>query len=593
RSQGLSSWTAVRIRPGKSEICRCPENYIGTQEKPSGRFMSTATFYSRCLSTSHGFKVGNLSSEASAESGGEKNDDLERHELFSWPGGVEETTLENGSDDIVSSKSEADFFEQEPMDDDVLDNKSSNPGTCILAAVVLDALPGSVKHSLDEWVKEEGNKVNNAEVLRTMRCLRRRKLFSKALQLCEWLESNDHVEFSESTYAGHLDLIGKVYGVQKAEEYIQCIPESFRGELVYRSLLTNAVIVKNVKKAEEVFNRMKQLGFPISCFTCNQLLLLYRKNNRRKLANVLVMMERQNVKPSLLTYQILIDAKGRMNDIVGMEQTLEAMKAEGMTPSIQIMASLAKHYADSGSEDKAEKVLKELEGDDLNSNREVCHLLLPVYASLGREDEVGRIWEVCESDPRSDECTAAIEAWGRLHRIENAEAAFEKAASKNPPSSKHFTVLLKAYASHHGLLDKGEALVKRMGETTGCTIGPLAWHALVKLYVDAGEAEKAYGVLDAAVKEKKQKKKKGRALHSSFVCLMDHYAKRGDVHNAERVCHMLKQSGYAPQIGQYQALLEAYINAKAPAYGFRDRMRADKVYPNRVVAAQLARIDAF
>lgn len=412
--------------------------------------------------------------------------------------------------------------------------------------------------------------------------------FLNILQLSEWLESTNHLEeFTEAYYVSRVDLIAKVQGLYKAESYIKQIPESFRNEVVYRTLLANSVITGNVKKTEELFNQMKDLGFPITSFACNQLLLLYKRTDRKKIPDVLLLMEKENIKPSTFTYHILIDVKGQMNDISGMEQIIETMEAEGIEPNSQIQTSLARYYAAAGLKDKAESLLKELEGDDLEKNRWACRLLIPIYATLGRADEVERIWKLCESEPRLDDCVAAIEAWGQLNKVENAETAFDKLLKKvKKPSSKHYTALLKVYANHK-MLTKGKDLVNQM-IANGCSLGPLTWDALVKLYVGAGEIEKADTILGKAIK-----KKMGKPLFSSFMTIMDKYADRGDVHNTEKLFQMMREAGYSSRIRQYQTLLNAYVNSKTPAYGFRDRMKADNLSLNRAMAGQLARMDAF
>ena len=86
------------------------------------------------------------------------------------------------------------------------------------------------------------------------------------LQLSEWLEAKKQLDFIDRDYASRLDLIAKVRGLQKAEYYIQSVPKSFRGEVIYRTLLANCVAAYNLKKAEEVFNKMKDLEFPITLF---------------------------------------------------------------------------------------------------------------------------------------------------------------------------------------------------------------------------------------------------------------------------------------------------------------------------------------
>ncbi|KAL0316753.1 UNVERIFIED_CONTAM: Pentatricopeptide repeat-containing protein, mitochondrial [Sesamum radiatum] len=553
----------------KSEIARSRlENYNAGVVEPQGKLLDESLYLTRFYNTSSSYSKSyagarTFSSQADAKSSREGDDDLE--DAFS--------ELETPLDAVKGAASgdeiddESDLSEGEGVADDMqnelemvgtdtdVGEKRSPKGKAIsaLTKAILAAPLSSVNKALDKWV-EEGNEVTQTEVSLTMLHLRKRRIFVKALQLSEWLESTKHIEFQETNYASRVDLISKLRGINKAEEYVQKIPESYRGEIVYRTLLANCVSAANMRKSEEVFNKMKSL-FPVTCFSCNQLLLLYKRTDKKKIADVLLLMEKENIKPSIFTYQILIDVKGQSNDISGMEQIVETMKSEGVEPNNQIQTSLARHYASAGLKDKAEAILKEMEGDDITKKRWVCRVLLPIYASLGRVDEVERIWKVCESNPHVGDCMAAIGAWGKLKRIKEAEAAFDKMMSKlESPSSKHFALLLNVYANH-------------------------------KM---AGEVEKADSILDKALKQKR-----GKPLFNSYFVIMDQYAKRGDIHNAEKIFLRMREAGYVSRVRPYQALLTAYINAKAPAYGFRERMKADSVIPNKTMNDLLARADAF
>ncbi|KAK0597764.1 hypothetical protein LWI29_028420 [Acer saccharum] len=148
----------------------------------------------------------------------------------------------------------------------------------------------------------------------------------------------------------------------------------------------------NVKKAEEVFNKMKDQKFPITSFACNQMLLLYKRVDKKKIVDVLELMEKENVKPSLFTYKILIDTKGQSNDITGMEEVVKEMKATCIEPDIGTPAIMARHYVYGGLKEKAKAVLKEMEGGNLKEHRRACRDLLPLYAELGQADEVRRVW---------------------------------------------------------------------------------------------------------------------------------------------------------------------------------------------------------
>lgn len=231
----------------------------------------------------------------------------------------------------------------------------------------------------------------------------------------EWLESTKRLNFVERDYASYLDLVAKIGGLQKAETFIQKVPEAFRGKVVYITLLANCVAAGNVEKAELVFSQMRDLEFSISSFAYNQLLLLYRRIERRKIPEVLLMMEKDSIKPSLFTYMILIDAKGLSKDIAGMEKILESMKAEGMVPDNALRAMVSRHYISAGLTEKAEATLKEMEGDCVRENTDSWRFLLPLYASLSKVDDVRRLWRSCEASASAcvDDFTSAIEAWGK------------------------------------------------------------------------------------------------------------------------------------------------------------------------------------
>lgn len=72
---------------------------------------------------------------------------------------------------------------------------------------------------------------------------------------------------------------------------------------------------------------------------------------------------------------------------------------------------------------------------------------------------------------------AAIEAWGKLKKVEEAEAVFDLMLTIwKQHSSKQYNAPLKVYANCK-LLTKAEDLVKRMPDS-GYRVGPLPWNEL-------------------------------------------------------------------------------------------------------------------
>ncbi|TKY53808.1 Pentatricopeptide repeat-containing protein mitochondrial [Spatholobus suberectus] len=168
-----------------------------------------------------------------------------------------------------------------------------------------------------------------------------------------------------------------------------------------------------------------------------------------------------------------------------------------------------------------------------------------------------RIWKVSESKPQIDDCQAAVEAWGKLKKIEEAEAVFEMMSKKWKLSAKNYSVVLKIYANNK-MLKKGEV-------------------------------EKADSVLQKAIQQNQV-----QPMFTTHMAILEKYAKRGDIHNSEKIFHRIRKAGYTSRISQFQVLIiHAYINAKVPAYGIKERMKADNLFPNKTLANQLALVDAF
>ncbi|KAK4838293.1 hypothetical protein QYF36_012661 [Acer negundo] len=600
RSPGFSLGTARACCAKLGISSKCVEDKAGILQSPQlipDRGLHLLRFYHRTHDSSD-FSAGRcgFASQAGAESSGEEDDLEDGFSELEIPdsaeaakGNIAEDEKEDGSssEDDLSGDEMVDQLELSGSDTEASEKRSPTKRKFSDLFKAIVSSPHLPVHSvLDKWVKE-GKGLSREEISSAMLNLRKRRMYGRALQLSEWLENSKRLDFDERDYASRLDLISKVRGLQKAEQYIQNIPKSFKGEVIYRTLLANCVMAVNVKKAEEVFNKMKDQKFPITTFAYNQLLLLYKRVDKKKIADVLELMEKENVKPSLFTYKILIGTKGQSNDITGMDEVVKEMKAAGIEPDISTQAILARYYVNGGLKEKAEAMLKEMEGGNLKENRWACRGLLPLYAELGQADEVRRVWKVCESSPRLEEFMAAIEAWGKLKDVEEAEAIFERMCSTwKKLTSKHYSALLRVYANNK-MIAKGKDLVKRMADS-GCRIGPLTWDLLVRLHVEAGEVEKAESILQKATQQSQLK-----PMFTSYIVIMEQYAKRGDIHNSEKMFHRMRQAGYVGRLRQFQCLVQAYIHAKAPAYGIRERMKADNIFPNKGLAAQLVHVDAF
>ncbi|KAL6639031.1 hypothetical protein ACP70R_022761 [Stipagrostis hirtigluma subsp. patula] len=475
-----------------------------------------------------------------------------------------------------------------------------------LFQIVLDTPSNSLRTVLDKWMGD-GNRLERNEVLMVFFHLRKQRLYPKALQggfvrgwvatprlnaaktvlvsvFMQWLERGKLLNFEERDYACHLDLIARNHGIEAAQKYIQRVPKPFRNEVLYETLLVNCVCVTDVQKAEEVFKEIRDLSLPLTVSACNQMLLLYKRVARGKVVDILLLMEKENIKPSPFTYKLMIDLKGRSNDTFGMESVLSMMKANGLEPDFATQTMVVKFYISWDLTKKAEEAIRRMEVY-IKDNRHALRSLLDLYALLGRPDDVARIWKSC-TEPKLEDYLAAIEAWGKLGHIEQVEETFEALLKTSPKlTSKYYNAMLNVYAQNK-LLAKGKEFLERM-YSAGCSNGPLTWDALVNLYANSGEVEKADSFLLNVTEENPDR----IPIFRSYITLLKAYAEKGDIHNAEKIFDRLKQIRYPGRTPPYDILLEAYVNAKVPPHGFRERMRADQVRPSKRMIEQLKHLD--
>ncbi|KAL8261588.1 hypothetical protein R6Q59_025637 [Mikania micrantha] len=121
-------------------------------------------------------------------------------------------------------------------------------------------------------------------------------------------------------------------------------------------------------------------------------------------------------------------------------------------------------------------------------------------------------------------------------------------------------------------------------ETKGMSNEIIGMEQVLETMKETGEIEKADLVLNKASQQLNMK-----PLFATFMMILDHYAKNGDVHNAEKIFYKMRQTGYVSRYRQYDSLLQAYINAKVPIYG----LKADNMFPSKMLAERLAQVDAF
>ena len=117
--------------------------------------------------------------------------------------------------------------------------------------------------------------------------LHRHRMYRKLLKVSDWLEEKNPFKMDERDHAARLDVIFKIIGIFKANKYFASIPSDMRGLRVYRTFLANYSSTYNIEKTKEIFKKMKAEAFSLTAYNYNQLLLLYKRLDKKNIQYVL------------------------------------------------------------------------------------------------------------------------------------------------------------------------------------------------------------------------------------------------------------------------------------------------------------------
>lgn len=360
----------------------------------------------------------------------------------------------------------------------------------------------SVLPELESWV-EKGNKVRVAELQRIIHDFRKRKRFSQALEVSEWIHKKGICSFSPTEYAVQLDLIGRVRGFLSAENYFNNLKDLDKTDKTYGALLNCYVRQRQIDKSLAHLEKMKKLGFASSPLTYNDIMCLYTNVGQvEKVPYVLNEMKINKVSPDNFSYRICINSYGARSDIGGMENILKEMETQ---PQIAMdwntYAVVANFYTKAGLIGKAVDALKKAEvrldkKDGLGFNH-----LISLYATLGNTTEVLRLWSLeknsCNRHINRDYITM-MQSLVKLGEFEEAEKLLKEwDLSGNCYDFRVPNIIVIGYTGK-GLFEKAETLLEDLMEK-GKASTPNSWGMVGKGYFDKGNMEKALKCLKVAL----------------------------------------------------------------------------------------------
>lgn len=404
---------------------------------------------------------------------------------------------------------------------------------------------GNAATVLDQY-ESEGFKITRFDLSRIIKELRKFKRHEFALQGYEWMTNRaEKYRVTAADAAIHLDLISKVHGISKAEEYFLSIPESLRMKELYGSLLNAYAHFGMKEKAESVFDEIRNCGYADrNPRPYNVMMTLYMKcKEHDKVESMILEMDSRRIL-DVYSYNIWLTSRGYEGSAKKMEQVFEKMKRDpNVAPNWSTYSVMASMFIKIGELEKGKDCLRKMESGIKGQDRTAYHYLISLYGNVGNREGIHNVWNAYKSSfpyiPNMG-FHLVISALLRLDDIEGAESAFQEwLSAKTHHDSRIANHLLKWYL-RNGFLEKVECVFAVMvGAGRKPSSKTLA--ILAQVHIKKRRVLEALSCLrDAASAEGSSGWRPSYAIITSFIQLCE---EEDDAKSKEELIEVLSKAG--------------------------------------------------
>ncbi|KAF5747746.1 hypothetical protein HS088_TW05G00473 [Tripterygium wilfordii] len=347
---------------------------------------------------------------------------------------------------------------------------------------------------LDKWALE-GRPIDKEQLQVIIKELRYYKRYSHALQLSMWMSEKRFFKLASRDVAIRLDLIAKVHGIEKAENYFNNVPVQLRVLEVYGALLNCYTSVKSVEKSEATMQKMRDLGFAETSLAYNVMLNLYYQTGNREKFDVLVNeMEEKGIGLDKYSVGIRLSAHSAVSDIQGIDKILERIESDPMfLLDWTVYAVAANGYLKAGLPDRALAMLRKSEGMINGKKRGKAYVfLITQYAATGKKDEVLRLWKLYKKKEKVYNMgyMSVIPSILKFGDFETAEKIFDEWESRNLTYDLRIPNALIGAYSRKGLMEKAETTINNV-ISKGKEPDAIMWYYMATGYLQINQPAKA------------------------------------------------------------------------------------------------------
>lgn len=352
-----------------------------------------------------------------------------------------------------------------------------------------------------------------------------------------------YIPMTSLDVAARMNLIFKVHGIEKVEEYFGNIHQQFKRHVPHVALLNCYAQEKSLEKAEATMQKLRDMGWARTPLPYNIMMNLYYSKGRwEKLDDIMNEMDEKGLYYDSYTVGIRLSAYAAAGDSAGIDRIVEMMESNPkITLTWNSYGVMVEGYLKVGQLDKALAMLKKLEGlipssKDKNS---AYTYLLTNYAELGKQEEVYRIWDLFKRKEKKINNKGYMSMMGSLSKLDDIEGMkkiFEEWESRG--LSYDFRVpnhLIEAYC-RKGLLGNAEAILER-GIAKGGVPSAATWCYMAGGYLLDDQEPKALEALNKAVSICPPNFNPSK---DTLIKCVEYLEKHGNVENAEEFIKSLE-----------------------------------------------------
>ncbi|KAL3647888.1 hypothetical protein CASFOL_008856 [Castilleja foliolosa] len=484
------------------------------------------------------------------------------------------TNSSNAEDRFTKSSAGGDKLTKSSNAEDRFTKSSTGVDTLGRRLFALVYAKRSAVVTIRKW-KEEGHLVQKYELNRIVRELRKLKRYKHALEICEWMRTQDDMKLLSGDYAVHLDLIAKIRGLKSAEKFFEDLQEEYRDPATCTALLHTYVQHKQSDSAEALMKKMSECNFLKSPLPYNHMMSLYLSSGQIEKIPETIKELKKITSPDVVTYNLWLAACGSQNLLETAEKVFLEMTKTKIEPDWVTHSTLASLYIKNSNPEKAEFALKDMERKVTKKFRTGYSSLISLHTNLESKNGVRRIWKKIKSiyrKPNDSEYTCMILSLVKLNEFEEAEKLYDEWESISPTKDVRVpNLLLAAYINNNDKMEKAEAFYDRMVKND-LVPGYTTYELLTWGYLKEKEMDK---VLDCFKKMVKSVRKwdPDEELVKEVFGIFEEF---GNVEGAEKLVVTLRRAGYVN--GEvYKCLLRTYVKAGKMALIVEERMKKDKV----------------